>query len=49
MFAGPSQIPSRKTVTALRLNPLIEKVDGAAGLSPETTPGKLFTASETLL
>ena len=41
-------MPSRSTVIELRLNPRIEKVDGAAGLSPDVTPGKLFTASATL-
>ena len=49
MLAGPSQMPSLRTVIALRVKPRIENVEGAAGLSPEVTPGKLFTASAILL
>ena len=45
MFAGPSQIPSRSTVICDRVKPRIEKLDGAAGFCPTTTPGVVSTAS----
>ena len=45
MFAGPSQIPSRRTVIWDRVKPRMEKLDGAAGFCPTTTPGVVSTAS----
>ena len=49
ILAGPTQRPSRSIVIWDLVNPLIEKVEGAAGDSPETTPGRLCTASVTCL
>ena len=45
MLAGPSQIPSRRTVICERVNPRTEKLDGAAGLWPASTPGTVSSAS----